>query len=48
MRQFTNCSILAVTLFQPRTIDFSDRVPLHLGISLQRDQRLPLKIAAAE
>jgi hypothetical protein len=37
MLPFTIYSILAVTLFQPRTTDFSDCVLLRLGITLWRD-----------
>ena len=48
MRLFTICSILGVTLFQPRTIGFFDRALLRLGIVLQRDMRCPLEFARAE
>jgi hypothetical protein len=36
MQLFTIYSILAITLFQPRTIGFSGCVLLSLGITLQR------------
>ena len=48
MLPFTTYSILVVTLFRLRTIEFSDRVLLRLGIVLQRDKRCPVEFARAE
>jgi hypothetical protein len=48
MLPFPICSILVVTMFQPRTIDFSDRVHLRLGIALQHDKRILLELATTE
>ncbi len=48
MRLFTIYSILAVTWFQRRTIGYSDRVHLRLGIALQRDKQYLLEMATAE
>ncbi len=48
MLPYTIYSILAVTMFQPRTIDFSDCGHLSLGIALQHDRRFPLEFATAE
>jgi len=48
MRLFTICSILAVTLFQLRTIGLSACVLLRLGITLWRDGQYLLKFAWAE
>ena len=45
---FTIYSILAVTLFQPRPIDFSDCVHFRLGIALQREKRIVAELATAE
>ena len=48
MLPFTTYSILAVTLFQPRTIDFSDRVHFRLGIALQHEKRIVVELTTAE
>ena len=48
VRLFAIYSILAVTLFQPRTIGFFDCVLLHLGIALRIDRRYLLKFAWVE
>ncbi len=45
---FAIYSILAVTLFQPKTIGFSGCVLLRLGITLQRYERYLLKFYQAE
>jgi len=48
MLPFTIYSILVVTMFQPRTIDFSDRGHFRLGIALQHAKRMVVERATAE
>jgi hypothetical protein len=48
MLPFTTYSILVVTLFRPRAIDFSDRVHFRLGIALQHEKRFVVELTTAE
>jgi len=48
MLPFTIYSILVVTLFRPRTVEFSDRVHLRPGIALQHEKRFVIELTTTD